>query len=43
MSRSSTQPACAVIDTEMPLADARDGFDKMLAGDTAGKIVFSVR
>ena len=31
-----------VIDTEMPLADARHGFAKMLAGDTAGKIVFTV-
>jgi NADPH:quinone reductase-like Zn-dependent oxidoreductase len=29
-----------VIDTELPLAKARDGFVKMLAGDTAGKIVF---
>jgi NADPH:quinone reductase-like Zn-dependent oxidoreductase len=28
------------IDTELPLAKARDGFAKMLAGDTAGKIVF---
>jgi NADPH:quinone reductase-like Zn-dependent oxidoreductase len=31
-----------VIDAEMPLVDARGGFEKMLAGDTAGKIVFTV-
>jgi NADPH:quinone reductase-like Zn-dependent oxidoreductase len=30
-----------LIDTELPLAKARDGFAKMLAGDTAGKIVFT--
>jgi NADPH:quinone reductase-like Zn-dependent oxidoreductase len=30
------------IDTELPLAKARDGFAKMLAGDTAGKIVFTL-
>jgi NADPH:quinone reductase-like Zn-dependent oxidoreductase len=30
-----------LIDAEMPLAKARDGFAKMLAGDTAGKIVFT--
>ena len=29
-----------LVDTELPLAKARDGFAKMLAGDTAGKIVF---
>jgi NADPH:quinone reductase-like Zn-dependent oxidoreductase len=29
-----------LIDVELPLADARDGVAKMLAGDTAGKIVF---
>jgi len=31
-----------LIDTELPLARARDGFAKMLAGDTAGKIVFTI-
>jgi NADPH:quinone reductase-like Zn-dependent oxidoreductase len=36
---SGVRPA---IDTELPLARARDGFAKMLAGDTAGKIVFTV-
>jgi NADPH:quinone reductase-like Zn-dependent oxidoreductase len=30
------------IDTELPLASARDGVAKMLAGDTAGKIVFTL-
>lgn len=30
-----------VIDTELPLADARRGFEKMAAGETAGKIVFT--
>jgi NADPH:quinone reductase-like Zn-dependent oxidoreductase len=29
-----------VVDTELPLSGARDGVAKMLAGDTAGKIVF---
>ena len=31
-----------VIDTTMPLAQARDGFAKIVAGDTAGKIVLTV-
>lgn len=30
------------IDTELPLDQARDGFAKMLAGETAGKIVFTL-
>lgn len=30
------------IDVEMPLADARDGFERMLKGRTNGKIVFTV-
>ena len=30
------------IDLELPLAKARDGFAKMHAGDTAGKIVFTL-
>ncbi len=30
------------IDVEMPLADARDGFERMLEGRTNGKIVFTV-
>ncbi len=29
------------IGTELPMADAADGFDQMLAGETAGKIVFT--
>ena len=29
------------IGTELPMADATDGFDQMLAGETAGKIVFT--
>ena len=31
-----------LIDTELPLGRARDGLAKMLAGDTAGKIVFTI-
>ncbi|MCW2583011.1 MAG: Zn-dependent oxidoreductase, NADPH:quinone reductase [Klenkia sp.] len=31
-----------LIDVEMPLADARDGFARMVEGRTAGKIVFTV-
>jgi len=31
-----------VIDRTFALADAREGFTAMLAGDTHGKIVFSV-
>jgi NADPH:quinone reductase-like Zn-dependent oxidoreductase len=31
-----------VVDSVMPLADARDGFAKMAGGDVFGKIVFSV-
>ncbi|WP_295692255.1 zinc-binding dehydrogenase [Lapillicoccus sp.] len=31
-----------VIDSTMPLADARDGFAKMAAGEVFGKIVFTV-
>ena len=31
-----------VIDSVIPLHDARDGFERMLAGDAVGKIVFSV-
>ncbi|WP_369133553.1 zinc-binding dehydrogenase [Modestobacter sp. I12A-02662] len=30
------------IDVELPLAQARDGFERMLEGRTAGKIVFSL-
>ena len=30
------------IDGTLPLADARAGFARMLAGDLQGKIVFSV-
>jgi NADPH:quinone reductase-like Zn-dependent oxidoreductase len=30
------------IDVELPLAQARDGFERMLEGRTAGKIVFTV-
>ena len=30
-----------VIDLELPIDQARDGFAKMLSGDTAGKIVFT--
>ncbi len=30
------------IDTTVPLADAREGFEAMLTGDVAGKIVFTV-
>jgi NADPH:quinone reductase-like Zn-dependent oxidoreductase len=30
------------IDVELPLADARDGFERMLEGRTNGKIVFTV-
>jgi NADPH:quinone reductase-like Zn-dependent oxidoreductase len=29
------------IGTELPMTDAREGFDQMLAGETAGKIVFT--
>ena len=29
------------IGTELPMADAADGFDQMLSGETAGKIVFT--
>ncbi|HSV64299.1 MAG TPA: zinc-binding dehydrogenase [Mycobacteriales bacterium] len=31
-----------MVDAELPLADARAGFARMLAGDTAGKIVFTL-
>jgi NADPH:quinone reductase-like Zn-dependent oxidoreductase len=31
-----------VIDATMPLADARSGFERMLAGDVQGKVVFTV-
>ena len=31
-----------VIDVELPLAEARDGFSRMLEGRTAGKIVFTL-
>lgn len=31
-----------IIDTEMPLADARQGLARMIAGDLFGKIVFTV-
>jgi NADPH:quinone reductase-like Zn-dependent oxidoreductase len=31
-----------VIDVELPLAQAREGFERMLEGRTAGKIVFTV-
>lgn len=31
-----------VIDTVLPLAEARSGFDRMAAGEATGKIVFSV-
>jgi hypothetical protein len=30
-----------VIQTTLPLAEARTGFEAMLRGDTAGKIVFT--
>jgi D-arabinose 1-dehydrogenase-like Zn-dependent alcohol dehydrogenase len=30
------------IDKSMPLAEARAGFEAMLAGDIAGKIVFTI-
>ena len=30
-----------VIDSTMPLADARHGFEKMAAGDVFGKVVFT--
>ncbi len=30
------------IDVQLPLADAREGFARMIAGDTAGKIVFTL-
>ena len=30
-----------VIDRELPLADAREGFEAMLGGDLVGKIVFA--
>jgi NADPH:quinone reductase-like Zn-dependent oxidoreductase len=30
------------IDSVLPLADARDGFARMNAGDVFGKIVFTV-
>jgi len=30
------------LDVQMPLADARDGFARMIDGDTAGKIVFTL-
>jgi NADPH:quinone reductase-like Zn-dependent oxidoreductase len=29
------------IGTELPMTDAQEGFDQMLAGETAGKIVFT--
>ncbi len=29
------------IGTELPMTDAKDGFERMLAGETAGKIVFT--
>ena len=38
LSASGIRP---VIDSVMPLADARDGFARMLAGDVFGKIVFA--
>ena len=31
-----------LIDREMPLADAREGFEAMIAGDVFGKVVFTV-
>jgi NADPH:quinone reductase-like Zn-dependent oxidoreductase len=31
-----------VIDSELPLADARDGFRRMAAGDVFGKVVFTL-
>jgi hypothetical protein len=30
------------IDVELPLAEAREGFQRMLEGRTAGKIVFTL-
>jgi D-arabinose 1-dehydrogenase-like Zn-dependent alcohol dehydrogenase len=30
------------IDVELPLTQARDGFERMLEGRTAGKIVFTL-
>jgi D-arabinose 1-dehydrogenase-like Zn-dependent alcohol dehydrogenase len=30
------------IDVELPLAEAREGFERMLEGRTAGKIVFTL-
>jgi D-arabinose 1-dehydrogenase-like Zn-dependent alcohol dehydrogenase len=29
------------IGTELPMAEAKDGFEQMLAGETAGKVVFT--
>ena len=31
-----------VIDVELPLTQAREGFERMLEGRTAGKIVFTL-
>jgi NADPH:quinone reductase-like Zn-dependent oxidoreductase len=31
-----------VIDTVLPLADARRGFERMASGDLFGKVVFTV-
>ena len=31
-----------VVDRELPLADARDGFARMVDGDVFGKVVFTV-
>ena len=31
-----------VVDAVLPLADARDGFARMLDGDLFGKVVFTV-
>ncbi|MEO7753046.1 MAG: zinc-binding dehydrogenase [Terracoccus sp.] len=36
------QQITPVIDTAMPLADARDGFARMVGGDLFGKVVFTV-
>jgi D-arabinose 1-dehydrogenase-like Zn-dependent alcohol dehydrogenase len=31
-----------IMDSTMPLADARQGFEKMAAGDVFGKVVFTL-
>ncbi len=31
-----------VVDVELPLSRAREGFERMLEGRTAGKIVFTL-